>query len=197
MATETLFLRGLSPIAPYEVKAIGLTYESKIDYDVDVTEKYTSASADTSFGEKAKLPARMTLSASYRATHAMTLYAGGSICDFRKFEGIGFPADRLAEEEVGSLGIEYVLGNGSVPLRGSFTWEQLPYTMPSGENIHRIAFGVGSGRVMRGGRGKIDIALQFASTGSLGTNPYADRSVRFYFSVSGSEDWKRKRDRRE
>jgi hypothetical protein len=83
-----------------------------------------------------------------------------------------------------------------VPLRGSFTYEQLPYTMPAGENIKRYAFAVGTGRIMRGGRGKVDIALQFANTGSVNTNTYSDRSVRFFLSITGSEDWKRKRDRR-
>jgi hypothetical protein len=49
---------------------------------------------------------------------------------------------------------------------------------------------------MRGGRGKLDLALQFANTGSVGTNTFADRSIRFYLSISGSEDWKRQRDRK-
>ena len=69
--------------------------------------------------------------------------------------------------------------------------------MPAGENIKKIAFAVGSGRIMRGGRGKVDIALQFANTGSVGTNTFSDKSMRFYLSITGSEDWKRKRDRRE
>jgi len=143
------------------------------------------------------MPARMTVSASYRLTRDMTLFAGGSLCDFRDFEGAGFPADRTAQEQIGSFGIEYRLGESRVPLRGSFTYEQLPYTIPDGENIKKVAFAVGTGRLMRGGRGKVDIALQFANTGSVSTNTYSDKSVRFYLSITGSEDWKRKRDRRE
>jgi hypothetical protein len=177
--------------------SIGLTYESQINYDVDVTETFTSSSADTNSTETAKMPARMTVSASYRLSRDMTLFAGGSLCDFRNFEGIGFPDDRLAQEEIGSLGVEYRLGDSRVPVRGSFTYEQLPYMMPTGENIKRIGFAVGTGRIMRGGRGKMDVALQFANTGSVNTNNYSDRSVRFYLSITGSEDWKRKRDRRE
>lgn len=177
--------------------SIGLTYESQIDYDVDVTEKFTSSSADTTSSETASMPARMTVSASYRFTRDMTVFAGGSLCDFRDFKGVGFPTDRLAAEQIGSVGVEYRLGESRVPLRGSFTYEQLPYLLPAGENIKKLAFAVGTGRVMRGGRGKVDIALQFANTGSVSTNTYADKSVRFYLSITGSEDWKRKRDRRE
>lgn len=177
--------------------SIGLTYESQIDYDVDVTEKFTSSSADTASSEKATMPARMTVSAAYRLSRDITIFAGGSLCDFRDFEGIGFPSDRLAQEQIGSLGVEYRLGESRVPLRGSVTYEQLPYLMPAGENIKKMAFAVGTGRIMRGGRGKLDIALQFANTGSVGTNTFSDKSVRFYLSISGSEDWKRKRDRRE
>ncbi len=176
--------------------SIGLTYESQIDYDVDVTEKFTSSSADTTFSDSATMPARMTVSASYRLSRDMTIFAGGSLCDFRDFKGVGFPSDRLAQEQIGSVGVEYRLGDSHVPLRGSVTFEQLPYTLPAGENIKKMAFAVGSGRIMRGGRGKLDIALQFANTGSVGTKTYSDKSMRFYLSITGSEDWKRNRDRR-
>lgn len=181
---------------PTKSLSIGLTYESKIDYDVDVTERFTSTSADTQSTEKATMPARLTASASFRLS-AMTFFVGGSLCDFRKFKGIGFPEQHLAEEKIGSLGIEYRLGDAHVPLRGSFTYEQLPFLLPAGQNVTRIGFAVGTGRVMRGGRGKVDIALQFANTGSVATNTYSDRSVRFALSITGSEDWKRQRDRRE
>ncbi len=182
---------------PVRSLSIGLTYESSIDYDVDVSERYTSSVSDTSGTESATLPARMTLSTSYRMTGDMTLFLGGSICDFTGFEGLNFPADRLVQEQVASVGIEYRLASGRLPLRGSFTYEQLPYEMPDGEAIKRYAFALGSGRLMKRGRGKVDIALAFASTGSVDTNTYADKSVRFYLSISGSEDWKRARDRRE
>lgn len=181
---------------PTPALSIGLTYESKIDYDVDVTEKFTSSSADTNSTDSATIPARMTVSTSYRLSREMTLFAGGSRCDFTKFEGVTFPETRLATELIGSVGLEYRLGDSHVPLRGSFTYEQLPYMLPAGENIKRYAFAVGTGKIMRGGRGKVDIALQFANTGSVNTNTYADRSVRFFLSITGSEDWKRKRDRR-
>ena len=177
--------------------SVGLTYESKIDYDVEVNETHTNSSANRTYNESATLPARMTVSASFRAARGFVIYAGGSVSDFNDFEGLQFPRERLAREEIAALGLEYRFRSFRLPVRASFRYEQLPYTLPEGEEITRLAFTVGTGLVLRGGRGKVDGALQFGSTGSVDTNTYADRSVRFYFSITGSEDWKRARDRRE
>ena len=84
-----------------------------------------------------------------------------------------------------------------MPVRGSFRYEQLPYTLPGGEEIKKYAFTFGSGKLMKRGRGKVDLALQFANTGSVDKNTYSDRSVRFYLSITGSEDWKRAGSRRQ
>ena len=176
--------------------SIGLTYESKIDYDVDVTETYTASTVDTAYSESASMPDRMTVSLAYRLSQSMTVFAGGSVCNFEDFTGLNFPPERLASEQVAALGIEYRVGDSRTPLRGSFRWEQLPYTMPSGEKVHKIAFALGTGKLMKRGRGKLDLALQFANTGSVDRNNYSDRSVSFFLSISGSEDWKRARDRR-
>lgn len=181
---------------PIPKLSLGLTYEAAIDYDVEVTETHTSSSADTAYNGSAELPARMTVSATWRLATGFILYAGGSVCDFRDFEGLALPKGRLAREEIAAIGLEYRFAGPRIPVRASFRYEQLPYTLPDGEEIKRIAFTVGTGLVMRGGRGKVDTGLQFASTGSVDTNQFADRSVRVYLSITGSEDWTRARDRR-
>ena len=175
--------------------SVGLTYESQIDYDVDVKQTFTNSSANTSATESATLPARMTASVIFRAARGFVVYLGGSVCDFHDFEGVDFPSERLAREEVAALGLEYRFGSGP-PIRAAFHYEQLPYTLPDGQEIKKMAFTIGSGILMKRGRGKIDAALQFGSTGSVDTNTYQDRSVRFYFSITGSEDWKRAREGR-
>jgi opacity protein-like surface antigen len=175
--------------------SVGLTYESQIDYDVDVKQTFTNTTADTSFAESATLPARMTASVTFRAARGFVIYLGGSVCDFTRFEGINFPSERLVKEEIAALGLEYKFSSG-LPLRAAFHYEQLPYTMPNGEQIKKMGFTFGSGILMKRGRGKVDAALQFATTGSVDTNTYQDRSVRFYFSITGSEDWKRAREGR-
>jgi hypothetical protein len=68
--------------------------------------------------------------------------------------------------------------------------------MPGGEKIHRTAFCLGSGLLFRSRQGKLDAALQFGKTGSVSRNDYEDRFVRFVVSVTGSEEWKRKRETR-
>jgi hypothetical protein len=181
---------------PIPKLSLGLTWEAAIDYDVEVTETHTSSSADTAYESGAELPSRMTLSATWRIATGFVVYAGGSVCDFRDFEGLAFPKERLAREEIAAIGLEYRFSGPRIPVRASFRYEQLPYTLPDGEEITRMAFTVGTGLIMRGGRGKVDTGLQFATTGSVDTNQYADRSVRVYLSITGSEDWKRARDRR-
>jgi hypothetical protein len=47
--------------------------------------------------------------------------------------------------------------------------------------------------IFRSQTGKLDLALEFGSTGSVDANDYEDRFVRFYLSIAGSEEWKRKR----
>jgi hypothetical protein len=176
--------------------SLGVAYESKIDYDADVAETFTNSSADSSYTDTVVQPERWTVSASWRVARGFSLYAGGSVCDFTKFEGLDFPPQRLAEERVASLGLEYRFKGSHIPIRASARFEQLPYTLPDGEEITGVAFALGSGLMFRSGRGKIDAALQFGKVGSVDTNTYEDRQVRFYLSITGSENWATKRESR-
>jgi hypothetical protein len=116
--------------------------------------------------------------------------------DFTKFEGLAFPSNRLTDEYVAALGVEYRPRGGRFPIRASARMEKLPYTLPAGEEISRVAFSLGTGLLFRTGRGKLDTTLQFAKTGSIDTNTYEDQTVRFYISITGSENWSTKRETR-
>ena len=181
-------------VQPIRRISLGVVYESKIDYDVDVDEHYTNASADTSYAEVGALPERWVVSVCWHVAPTMSVYAGASISDFTKFSGFDFPASRLEREEVAALGVEYRLKQK--PIRASVRYEKLPYTLPEGQEITKIAFAIGSGGMFKGGMGKLDAAVEFGETGSVDSNGFADRSVRFVLSITGSEQWKRKRDSR-
>jgi len=183
-------------VRPVAGVSVGVAYEGEIDYDVAVTESFTNASADTSYSETMLQPARWTVSASWRVARGFTLYGGASMSDFTKFEGLDFPSDRLTEERVASFGLEYRIRGARLPIRASARYEKLPYTLPAGEEITRVSFALGSGLLFRTGRGKLDAALQFGKMGSVGTNTYEDRQVRFYVSITGSENWATKREGR-
>lgn len=183
-------------VRPLNNVSLGVTYEGKIDYDTDVDETFTNSSADTSYTDTTVQPARWIVSASWRAFRGFSVYAGGSVCDFTKFEGLDFPPTRLAEERVASLGLEYRFKGSRIPIRASARYEQLPYTLPDGQEITKVAFAFGSGLMFKSGRGKIDAALQFGKVGSVDTNTYEDRQVRFYLSITGSENWATKRESR-
>jgi hypothetical protein len=178
-------------VNPVPRVSLGLVYEGKIDYDVDVETRNTNASTNTVTASSATLPERWTASAAWRTGHRAVLYGGASICDFTHFKGIDFPASRLEQEKVYAVGLEYYAG--TTPLRASFRWEQLPYTLPDGQKISKVAFATGTGLFLAGSRGKLDTTLQFGKTGSVSSNGYSDSFVRFLVSISGSEDWKRKR----
>jgi len=53
-------------------------------------------------------------------------------------------------------------------------------------------FSLGTGVVLRGGKGKFDIGIQAGRAGSLGTNGIEDRLVRVYLGIAGGEEWKKK-----
>ncbi len=180
-------------LRPVNRVSLGLVYEGVVSYDVSVDETHTNASANSSYQETVSLPARWTASAVVRLGAGFTAYAGGAVRDFENFSGLSFPPERLVREEVASIGVEYRKGNALLPIRASARWEQLPYTMPDGEPIKKVAFTLGTGLLFRSKTGKLDLALQFGKTGSVETNNYEDQFVRFFLSIAGSEEWKRKR----
>lgn len=183
-------------VRPIANVGIGLAFESELDYDVDVDESFTNTAADTTYEESMKLPARWIASAAWRAARGLTFYGGASFSDFTQFEGLDFPTDRLTEELVAALGVEYRFRGSRFPIRLSGRYEKLPYTLPDGEEITRVSFALGSGLLFRTGRGKLDAALQFGKIGSVDTNTYEDRQIRFYVSITGSEQWSTKRETR-
>lgn len=183
-------------LSPWSGLGLGVTYEAEIEYDTDVIQKDTNNQANGSYKEKTLLPEKWIGSLRWRVLGGITIYAGGSYRDFTRFKGMAFPTERLAEEIVGSVGLEIPGALGSLPLWLSGTYEQLPYTLPNGENVHRVAATLGTGLRLGGGRGKIDLALQYAQMGSLDTNGFETRSVRFYLGIAGAEAWRRGRARR-
>ncbi len=181
---------------PVHGVSVGVTYEGQIDYDVEVEETFTNTSANASYDETMVQPDRWTASLSWRVMRGLTVFAGASMSDFTKFEGLDFPSERLAKERVAALGMEYRIRGKRLPIRASARFEQLPYTMPDGEEISSASFALGTGLMFRTGRGKLDTTLAFAKIGSVDTNDYEDRQVRFYISISGSESWSTKRETR-
>ena len=181
---------------PFPGVGIGLAFESELDYDVDVTESFTNSAADTSFDESMVQPARWIASAAWRAARGLTFYGGASYSDFTQFEGLDFPTDRLTDELVAALGVEYRIRGARFPIRLSGRYEKLPYTLPDGEEITRVSFALGSGLLFRTGLGKLDAALQCGKVGSVATKTYEDRQIRFYVSITGSEQWSTKRETR-
>jgi hypothetical protein len=163
---------------------IGATFESEVEYDVNTKERFTLTALDTSYTQ-------------WRIVQFWHVLASYVTSDFTQFEGLDFPAERLFREESAAVGVEYTKGlplaGKRFPLRFSFNYQRLPYDFPAGERIRKIMFGFGTGLNFGAGKAKMDIALRVGKVGSLSNNTLEDRLVRFYVSVTGSEEWKRKR----
>jgi len=174
----------------------GATYESEIDYDVKVKERYTLSALDTNYTRSARLPSRLSVALTWRVVPSWNVLAGYVTSDFTGLEGFDFPSNRLYREESYTLGAEYARGfplmGKRFPIRLSFNYQRLPYDFPEGERIRKIMFGVGTGLNFGNGKAKMDIALRAGKVGSLSKNTVEDRLVRLYVSVTGSEVWKRK-----
>jgi hypothetical protein len=176
-------------VSPLRGLVISGTYEGEIDYDDDVTETFTNASNNTDYTEPMVMPARISGGVRVGLGLSTRIYAAGAYSDFTRFSGLSFPEDRLTEEWTASLAVERDRVLGNAPLRVSAFVEQLPYTLPDGEIVRRFAATVGSGWRLSGGRGKLDLALQFSQTGSVSKNELENRSIRLYVGIAGSEVW--------
>lgn len=198
---------GASAVAyPFGRFIIGGSYESAIDYDTDIerfrefsqpgAERPSSTQRDTVFTSTARLPARISIGATWGVSHSILVAGSYTRSDFTDFEGLGFPKERLDVEEVYSFGIEYAdaipLKKTRLPLRLSFMLEKLPYQHPEGHDVSKFLIGLGTGIAFRSGRGKLDIGIQGGKTGTIDENLVEDRLFRIYVGVSGGEVWKRK-----
>jgi len=179
-------------LRPVGAVALGAHYESRVEYDTEVRELHTNDLANRSYRETTILPARWTASLRVRIGQRNAVYAGASRADFTEFRGLAFPIERLRAEEIVALGYERRRVMGGLPLRLSATYERMPYTLPGGEELRRIGGTIGTGLSLGRGKGKIDLALEFARTGSVGTNGYENRLFRFYVGIGGGETWRGK-----
>ncbi len=183
-------------VSPLKNLAVGATYEGEITYDTDVVETFSNANSNRTYPEDGVLPERWTASLRWIMGPRVTAYAGGAYSDMTQVRGMAFPPERLSEETRVSLGFEVLRVLGSLPLRFSSSWEEFPYTVPNAAAVTRIAGTVGTGWKFRGERGKLDVALQFVRTGSIGSNGLQNRAVRFYVGIGGAETWSHTRERK-
>jgi long-subunit fatty acid transport protein len=179
---------------PFENLMIGGSYESAVDYDADVSRKYTRASLDTSFTATARMPAYATVGVTWGFGPWLVLgsYAWS---DFTEFRGLYFPTDRLRTQKSLAFGVEYdgvPVGAKSLPIRVSVNYEELPFDHPRGKPIEKILVGLGTGLSARGGKAKFDFAIQVGKVGAIGENGLEDRLVRLHFGLVGGEVWTRR-----
>jgi len=176
-------------VSPLRRVVLSGTYEGEASYDDKVTEEFTNGNSNIEYTVPMVIPARLSGSLRVGLGLSTRIYAGGAYSDFTKFKGLAFPQDRLTQEWSASVALERDNTLGRSPFRVSGSLGQLPYTLPDGEPVQQFSVTVGTGWRLSGGRGKFDLALQFARTGAVATNTMENRSIRLYVAVAGSEVW--------
>jgi hypothetical protein len=177
--------------------SLGVTWESEIEYDTEVKERFTNPISNQNYTETSRLPERWTVSGLWRFHRKLALYGTWSYSDFTTFEGLAFPTDRLYEQQIISAGFEFLrgvpLGKARLPIRLGGMFTKLPYDNPAGSRIDSYLVEFGTGWKSRSGKGKVDITLQGGVTGSIDTNGLENRVIRIFVGVSGAEVWRRHR----
>ncbi len=175
---------------------IGAMYESAIDYDANIFEKYTQVALDTAYAATLTLPARVSAGVTWQMGNEFLFLASAAWRDFADFEGAGDLPGDLQVEESYSLGAEFLRGfrvrGKRLPLRAGFNYQRLPVVFPEGERVNKYLVSLGTGISIKGGKGKLDLALVFGKDGSITTNGIEDRLFRIFLGISGGEAWKRK-----
>jgi hypothetical protein len=199
-STQTWNLRGTAygfgvVLLPTRGLSVGVTYDSRKEYDTEVQERFTNPSSNSDSTQTTVVPERWTFSAAWRFHPSFAVYGTYTTSDFTRFEGLAFPQDRLYRENAASFGFEYPrgvpIGRARFPLRLGASYTQLPYSTPTGERLETLMATLGVGLKLRNRKGKIDLAFQFGVTGDLPTNLIEDRLFRIYLGVSGAEVWQR------
>jgi hypothetical protein len=194
--TGTGFGFGVVIKAPGNV-SLGATYDSEVEYDTRVEERFTNPISDKDYEQTTLVPERWTFSGAWQFHRLFSIYGTYSTSDFTQFVGLSFPQDRLYREETLSGGFEYLKGvpfaGARAPLRVGGTYIKQPYDSPTGSRIETILFDFGLGLKLRSGRAKIDLAFQGGTTGDLANNLIENRMFRVYVGISGAETWQRHR----
>lgn len=191
---------------PFGGLLLGGSFESDVEYEAEVSERYTQAALDTSYIRTLSLPARYGAGIAWTWGDRVLVLGSATWADFAEYDyqSLGVPAARLRKEEHYALGFEYLRGVGfrgrRLPIRAGFHYAKLPFTFPGpdavtnsdGEVVTKYLVSLGTGIKIRGGKGKLDIALAAGKDGSLGANGIEDRLIRLYVGISGSEAWKRR-----
>jgi hypothetical protein len=177
--------------------SLGVTWESEIEYDTEVRERFTNPISNNDYTETSRLPERWTVSGLWRFHRKFAVYGTWSYSDFTKFEGLAFPTDRLYAQNVASAGFEFLrgvpIGKARLPIRVGAMFTKLPYDNPAGSRINSYLVELGTGWKSRSGKGKVDITLQGGVIGSVDTNELENRVFRIFIGVSGAEVWRRHR----
>jgi len=107
------------------------------------------------------------------------------------------PVDELANVDRFALGAEWLIsrerGRVRWPLRVGYRTQTLPVPDSGGNKIREHQFSLGSGFDIAGGRGDIDWYAEYGWRGGNDDADYLEHFVRFGVTLTGWEEWTRRR----
>lgn len=107
------------------------------------------------------------------------------------YDGNLFEAEGVGNEWRIGAGMEWQR-DGRVDFRWGFSHQKWPQIV-GGNELKETTFHLGAGFDISDEKSRIDLAVEYALIGNVERNIFEERTVRFVISISGQEEWKRRR----
>ena len=111
--------------------------------------------------------------------------------EWRVYDGNLFEAEAVGNEWRVGAGMEWQR-EGRVDFRWGFSHQQWPQIV-GGNALKETTFHLGTGFDISDEKSRIDLAVEYALIGDIDRNIFEERTFRFVVSISGQEEWKRRR----
>jgi len=173
---------------------MGGVYDSRVDYDVEESFKFSRSDLDSTSTATFDLPHAFGIGLGLNIYRRWWFYSsywsrerGGSTL-FPQLENsltdayiIGFGVERKGRTEGSFL--------SRIPVRFGFYQEKWQFEFPDGEPLYSRFLTIGTGFALPSGPGRVDFAFEFGQVGSSSRNGVVENVMRIGVSVSAGEKW--------
>jgi hypothetical protein len=107
------------------------------------------------------------------------------------YDGSLFEAEAVGNEWRLGAGME-LQRDSRIDFRWGFSHQKWPQIV-GGNELKETTFHLGTGFDISDVKSRIDLAVEYALIGDIDKNLFEERTIRFVISISGQEEWKRRR----
>jgi hypothetical protein len=184
-------------VRPLDRLSLAFLFRAGYDADVDVVQTFSSSLADSMSGRTDHFPPLLGAGLAFSPGDRWTLAFQYLSQNWEEYEGRHFWETKTHREQSLHFGLERLAGEGEgstlgrIPLRLGYAFREWPVTQPPGHVVRGHALTAGTGFSFAGGRGVVDVSLEYLHLGSRGENGLVEDQFRFSVSFSGGEPWGR------